>query len=134
MASGPASAPRRKLPPRSSAPGSPVVAAPARYWRSPVGLTPALHVPDSESDRGSQSATHSCRLPTMSNAPCADTQLAREPVGVGSWPDWNVVLQSVVPSSDPGSGVPTTAACHSALVGSRLRALLHAVLAGNHVL
>src|SRR5215813_4269259 len=99
------------------------MAAPAMAWRSPVGLTLALHVPESESDRGSQSATHSCRFPTMSNAPRAETQLDREPVGVGSWPDWNVLLQSVVPSSRPGSGVPVAAVCHSALVGSRLRAL-----------
>src|SRR5215467_15174541 len=77
--SGPAPAPRTKKPPRSSAPGSPVVAAPAQHWSSPVGLTPALHVPHAV-DCGTQSATHSKRLPTMSNAPSADLQLAREPV------------------------------------------------------
>src|SRR5687767_6809606 len=73
-ASGPANESLAKSP-RISAPGSPVVAAPARHWLSPVGLTPALQVPHTV-DRGTQSATHSYRLPTMSKAPRADTQLA----------------------------------------------------------
>jgi hypothetical protein len=34
-------------------------------------------------------------MPTMSNAPRAGTQLAREPVKVGSWPDWNVLFDAV---------------------------------------
>jgi len=43
------------------------------------------------------------------------------------------VLQSVVPLSPPGSGVPITAACHSAFDGSRLRAFSHAACAWNQV-
>jgi len=57
-ASGPASEPLKKLPPRSSAPGSPVPAAPAMHWSSPVGLRLALQVPHVAA-RGTQSATHS---------------------------------------------------------------------------
>jgi hypothetical protein len=45
-----------------------------------------------------------------------------------------VVLQSVVPLSGPRSGVPITAACHSAFDGSRLRAFSHAACAWNHVM
>src|SRR5262249_61654455 len=81
--SGPASVPLRKSPPRSSAAGSSTRskspgAAPARHWPSPVGLTPGLQVPHVV-DRGSQLATHSERLPTMSKAPSDDVQLLREP-------------------------------------------------------
>ncbi len=43
-ASGPASEPLKKLPPRSSAPGSPVLAAPAMHWSSPVGLRLGLYL------------------------------------------------------------------------------------------
>ena len=81
MASGPGFTLGFQLPPRISAPGSPVVAAPTRHWRSPVGLTPALHVAHTPPDAcGSQSATHSQTFPTRSNAPRADLQLLREPV------------------------------------------------------
>ena len=62
----------------------------------------------------------------MSYAPRADLQLLREPVFTALGPK---VLQSVEPLSGPGSGVPITAACHSALVGSRLRAFSHAACA-----
>ena len=63
----------------------------------------------------------------MSKAPRADTQPLRDPVAATA----NVlaVLQSVVPLSGPGSGVPVTAACHSAFDGSRLRAFSHAACA-----
>jgi hypothetical protein len=44
------------------------------------------------------------------------------------------VLQSVVPLSGPGSGVPLAPTCHSALVGRRLPALAHASCAWNHVM
>ena len=44
-----------------------------------------------------------------------------------------MLLQSVVPLSAPGSGVPITAACHSAFEGSRLRAFSHAACAWNQV-
>ena len=68
----------------------------------------------------------------MSKAPSDDTQLLREPVATTV----NVlrVLQSVVPLSGPGSGVPATAACHSAFDGSRLPAFVHACCAWNHVM
>ena len=102
---------------------------------SPVGLTPVSHVPVPHvTDRGTQSATHSKRLPTMSNAPRADLQLLRDPVGATA--SVLLVLQSVVPLSGfglPGSGVPATAACHSAFDGSRLRAFSHAACAWNQV-
>src|SRR5262245_52543777 len=86
---------------------------------------------------GTQSATHSARLPTMSKAPRSETHLLRAPVSatVPLPPSGtSAVLQSVVPSSGPGSGVPFAATCHSALVGSRLPALAHASCAWNHVM
>ena len=68
----------------------------------------------------------------MSKAPRDDTQLARDPVRATA----NVlaVLQSVEPLSGPGSGVPATAACHSALDGRRLPEFAHACCAWNHVM
>jgi hypothetical protein len=78
-------------------------------------------------DCGTQSATHSNRLPTMSKAPSADTQSLRDPVATAT--SGEPLLQSVVPLSRPGSGVPITAACHSAFDGSRLRAFLQAACA-----
>src|SRR5262249_24829050 len=97
-ASGPASVPLRKSPPRSSAAGSSTTskspgAAPARHWASPVGLTPGLQVPHVV-DRGNQPATHSERLPTMSKAPSVDVQLLRDPVLTAA--NTLPVLQSVV--------------------------------------
>jgi len=68
----------------------------------------------------------------MSKAPSADTQLLRNPVATVV--NTLFVLQSVAPSSGPASGVPATAACHSAFVGSRLRAFLHACYAWNQVM
>ena len=47
-------------------------------------------------------------FPTMSNAPRADTQAIRDPVATAT--PALAVLQSVVPLSGPGSGVPMTAA------------------------
>ena len=44
------------------------------------------------------------------------------------------VLQSVVPLSGPGSGVPVTPTCHSAFVGNRLPALAHASCAWNQLM
>src|SRR5262245_13248683 len=127
-ASGPASGPRRKGSPRSSAPGEfDVVLAPARHMSSL--LKPAQ--PGQLVDCGTQSATHSARLPAMSKAPRAETQLVRAPVSDGTP---LTVLQSVVPLSGPGSGVPFAPACHSALVGSRLPALAQASCAWNHVM
>src|SRR5262249_32991986 len=68
----------------------------------------------------------------MSNAPRADLQALRDPAGIAA--NALAVLQSVVPSSDPGSGVPVTAACHSAFDGSRLPELSHAARPWNHVM
>jgi hypothetical protein len=55
----------------------------------------------------------------MSNAP-APTPGRADPVAIAL--NALAVLHSVVPSSSPGSGVPATAACHSAFDGSRLPA------------
>jgi len=82
-------------------------------------------------EAGTQSATHSARLPTISKAPRAETQLLREPVR--ERPSL-AVLQSVVPLSGPGSGVPFTPICHSAFVGSRLPELAQASCAWNQVM
>src|SRR5262245_47791022 len=131
-ASGPASGPpwTAKAPPRSSAPGKvAVVLAPARHISS--SLKPPQ--PGQLVEAGTQSATHSARLPTMSKAPRAETQLLRAPVGDRPGPSPEM-LQSVVPLSGPGSGVPFAPTCHSALVGSRLPALAHASCAWNHVM
>src|SRR5215813_3028688 len=130
-ASGPALAPCRKLPPRSRAPGSPTVAAPARHWKSPVGLTSGLQAPHTV-DCGSHSATHSLRLPTISKAPRDEMQLRRDPVSAAA--PVLAVLQSVVPLSGPGSGVSATATCHSAFDGSRLPEFRHACCAWNQVI
>ena len=59
----------------------------------------------------SQSPTHSQTLPTMSLAPKCETQPALAPVF------WTAPVLTLQASE---SGVPATAACHSALVGSRL--------------
>src|SRR5262245_54815721 len=129
-ASGPASGPpiEANAPPRTGVPGKfAVVLAPARHMSS--SLKPPQPVQFVE--KGSHSATHSATLPTMSKAPLADTQSRRVPVSDRSSP---AVLQSLVPSSGPGSGVPFAATCHSALFGSRLPALAHASCAWNHVM
>src|SRR5512147_1005026 len=101
-----------KAPPRTSAPGLLlVVLAPARHISSLLKLAQ----PGQFVGAGTQSATHSATLPTMSKAPRAETQLLRAPVrGRLSL----LVLQSVVPLSGPGSGVPFAPTCHSAFDGS----------------
>src|SRR5262245_30954231 len=119
--SGPAPWLTTNEPPRTSAPGPrSVVLAPARHMSSSLNAPQLEHTVES----GTQSATHSSTLPTMSNAPRAETHALRAPVlsSVPSDPE----LQSVVPLSDPGSGVPFAAICHSALVGSRLPELAQA--------
>src|SRR5262245_37544495 len=68
--------------------------------------------------------------PREAKAPRAETQALRAPVGVE--PPL-AVSQSVLPSSGPGSGVPSAPTCHSAFVGSRLPALAHASCAWNQV-
>src|SRR4030095_1932209 len=132
-ASGPASGPSAttKPPPRTNAPGKfKVVLAPARHMASL--LKPPQ--PGQFADAATKSATHSARLPTMSKAPRAETQLLRAPVGVVNVGTTPVLLQSVVPLSGPGAGVPVAATRHSALVGSRLPALAPACCAWNHVM
>src|SRR5262249_26590975 len=129
-ASGPASGPKKNAPPRTSAPGKfAVVLAPARHISSL--LKPPK--PGQLAESGTKPATHSARWPTMSKAPRAETQLLRAPVGDRPGPSPEM-LQSVIPLSAPGSGVPFAATCHSALVGSRLPALAHASCAWNHVM
>jgi len=93
------------------------VPAPAMHWRS---LLKAPQLPQLV-DRGTQSATHSQRFPTMSKAPAWETQPADVPVAATAPLD---VLQ------EP-SGVPSAAACHSALVGSRFPAFRAAAAAWN---
>jgi hypothetical protein len=58
----------------------------------------------------------SLKFPTVSNAPSDDTQALRDPVAATT--EVLFVLQSLVPLSAPGSGVPMTPACHSAFDGS----------------
>src|SRR5207253_3869179 len=71
---------KKAPPPRSSALGKfDVVFAPARYMSSLL----ALAQPGQFVEFGTQSATHSARLPTMSKAPRAETQLLRAPVRDG---------------------------------------------------
>src|SRR5262245_13914881 len=127
IASGPAPVPSTKEPPRVSAPGPPDnVLAPARHIRSSLPPSQLVHTVES----GDQSATHSSRLPAMSKAPRAEMQAAAEPVRDTTFV---ALLQSVVPLSGPGSGVPSAPTCHSALDGSLLPELAHACCAWNHV-
>src|SRR5438094_112869 len=77
--------------------------------------------------RSAQSATHSSTFPTMSNTPQLDLQFDREPVFTGL--PAAEMLQSVVPLSVPGSGVPAAASCHSRFVASRFTASRHACAA-----
>src|SRR5262249_8526232 len=125
----PASVPMPKSPPRTNAtgralppfpPGPPkqlesLPAKLAEVVQSVHGLGPLL---------SAQSATHSATFPTMSKTPQFDLQLDREPVLTAS--STLLTLQSVVPSSVPGSGVPAAAPCHSRFVSSRLPASRHA--------
>src|SRR5215470_10789833 len=83
-------------------------------------------------ERGIHSATHSSTLPPASRTPRAETQAVRAPVSTTSVV--TPMLQSVVPLSVPGSGVPFAPTCHSALVGNRLAELAHASCAWNHVM
>src|SRR5262249_55299220 len=130
IASGPASGPEKNPPPRTSAPGNvELPVAPAR----PISSSLKPPQPGVLVGAGSQSATHSKRLPTMPKAPGAETPPLRAPVSVGK-PTLGPVLQSVVPLSGPGSGDPLAATCHSALVGSRLAELAHASNAWNQLM
>src|SRR3954453_1162615 len=75
----------------------------------------------------SQSATHSPTFPTMSLTPQLETQAGLAPV-FASEPVLPPTLQALE------SGVPATAICHSALVGSRLPELASACWAWNQVM
>src|SRR5881628_2803297 len=79
-----------------------------------------------------QSATHSLTFPTMSKTPQLDLHFEREPVFTGL--PAVEILQSVLPSSVPGSGVPAAARCHSSLRASRLPETAHACTAWNQVM
>jgi hypothetical protein len=135
IASGPAAEPLVKLPPRISTPGAPVVSrSPFRHCSSPVDQAPQ-GATAAGSESGTESATHSDRLPTMSKAPLDDTQASRDPVGTAVCV-LAVLHVKMKSSGSPGprSGVPATAACHSVLVGSLLREFLHACCAWNQVM
>src|SRR5262245_748127 len=110
-----------KLPPRISAPGAPVVAAPAKHCSS--SLKPP-QLPLQPVDRGPQSATHSWMFPTSSNAPPSETPPPAAPATATAPLE---VLHGAL------SEVPSVAACHSALVGSRFPAFRDAATAWNQV-
>src|SRR5262245_55170966 len=74
-------------------------------------------------EMGTQSATHSERFPTMSNAPTSETHPA---VPVTTGPE-------LTRHGGP-SGVPRAAACHSALVGNRFPAFRAAAAAWNQLM
>jgi hypothetical protein len=57
-----------------------VVLAPDRHIESSLNPPQSGH----SVERGTQSATHSVRFPTMSNTPTSETQAAREPVATTS--------------------------------------------------
>src|SRR5436309_7814998 len=124
----PACVPSSKSPPRINAPGMlevllvslplPVVPGPPKQLRSPPAIPVWLVQSVQLTAPSAQSATHSSTLPTMSKTPQLDLQFDREPVFTAS--PTSEMLQSEVPSSVPGSGVPAAAPCHSRLVSSRL--------------
>jgi DNA-binding winged helix-turn-helix (wHTH) protein len=110
----PALAPSAKSPPRNNAPGrdeTPAPPGPPKQLESPPGMPADVVQSVQLFARSAQSSTHSFTFPTMSNTPQLDLQVAREPVFTASktFP----VLQSDVPLSVPGSGVPAAARCHS---------------------
>jgi hypothetical protein len=70
-------------------------------------------------------------FPTMSKTPQLDLQLEREPVLTES--PTVEMLQSVVPLSVPGSGVPAAAPCHPWFVSNRFPESRHAWFAWNQV-
>jgi DNA-binding winged helix-turn-helix (wHTH) protein len=113
-ANTPALAPSAKSPPRNNAPGrdeTPAPPGPPKQLESPPGMPADVVQSVQLFARSAQSSTHSFTFPTMSNTPQLDLQVAREPVFTASktFP----VLQSDVPLSVPGSGVPAAARCHS---------------------
>src|SRR5213596_1268649 len=137
----PACVPSSKSPPRINAPGMllklpvspalPVVPGPPKQLKSPPAIPVWLVQSVQLTDLSAQSATHSVTFPTMSNTPQLDLQFDREPVFTAS--PAAEMLQSDVPLSVPGSGVPAAAPCHSWLVSSRFPESRHAWFAWNHV-
>src|SRR5438477_9534376 len=67
----------------------------------------------------------------MSNAPQLDLQFERDPVLTGPG---EFTLQSDVPLSVPGSGVPAAASCHSRFVSSRFPESRHSCPAWNQLM
>src|SRR5262249_33681704 len=117
----PAPVPSNHWPPRRNAPGMlssglpspelPVVTGPPKQLESSPAKPDKLVQSVQVTALSAQSATHSSTLPTMSNTPQLDLQFDREPVVTGL--PAVEMLQSVVPLSVPGSGVPAAASCHS---------------------
>src|SRR3954451_25347833 len=121
---GPAILPSAKSQPRTRAPGRRVEGSPEALPRLLVSAPKPLRQIALAIDCSSQSATHSPRFPTMSLAPQLETQAGLAPV-FASEPVLPPTLQALE------SGVPATAICHSALVGSRLPELASACWAWN---
>src|SRR5437870_10938168 len=111
-------------------PALPVVPGPPKQLKSPPAIPVWLVQSVQLTDLSAQSATHSNTFPTMSKTPQLDLQFDREPVFTAS--PAVEMLQSEVPLSVPGSGVPAAAPCHSRLVSSRLPESRHAWFAWNH--
>src|SRR5262245_65166761 len=111
-------------------PSAPAPPAPPKQLTSP-SLMPSVELQSlAVHGRSTQSATSSHTLPTMSEIPQLDVQLAREPAATGPTES---VAHVVDPSSAvPGSGVPAAAPCHSREVSSRFPESRHAWLARNH--
>src|SRR3954464_7155124 len=121
---GPAILPSAKSPPRTRAPGRRVEGSPQALPRLLVSAPSQIAL---VTDCSSQSATHSPTFPTMSLTPQLETQAGLAPV-FASEPVLPPTLQALE------SGVPATAICHSALVGSRLPELASARWAWNQVM
>src|SRR5437764_10716812 len=113
-------------------PALPVVPGPPKQLKSPPAIPVWLVQSVQLTDLSAQSATHSATFPTMSNTPQLDLQFDREPVFTGL--PAAEMLQSVVPLSVPGSGVPAAASCHSRFVASRVPASRHACAARNEAM
>src|SRR5207249_3779042 len=112
-------------------PALPVVPGPPKQLKSPPAIPVWLVQSVQLIALSAQSATHSQTFPTMSNTPQLDLQFDREPVFTGL--PAVEMLQSVVPLSVPGSGVPAAARCHSSFRASRFPDVAHACTAWNHV-
>src|SRR3954470_24748773 len=119
---GPAILPSAKSPPRTRAPGRRVEGSPEALPRLLVSAPSQIAL---VTDCSSQSATHSPTFPTMSLTPQLETQAGLAPV---------FAVAPVLTLQAVESGVPATAICHSALVGSRLPELASACWAWSQVM